>query len=171
MLAGGLLMSGAHEPVMLAEIVDLFAAIPQGVLLDATLGMAGHATAILRRHTGLHVVGIDRDDMAIRNAQQLAATLGSPDASRFRAVHARFDHAASALRDIGVSQLSGALFDLGVSSPQLDIAERGFSYRNDAPLDMRMDRSEGVSAWHVVNEYDADTLTEILRRNADERFA
>jgi 16S rRNA (cytosine1402-N4)-methyltransferase len=171
MLAGGLLMSGAHEPVMLAEIVDLFAAIPQGVLLDATLGMAGHATAILRRHTGLHVVGIDRDDMAIRNAQQLAATLGSPDASRFRAVHARFDHAMSALRDIGVSQLSGALFDLGVSSPQLDIAERGFSYRNDAPLDMRMDRSEGVSAWHVVNEYDADTLTEILRRNADERFA
>ena len=170
-MAGGLLMSGAHEPVMLAEIVELFATIPDGVLLDATLGMAGHATAILRRHQGLRVVGIDRDDMAIAHANQLKASLGSADASRFTVVHARFDRASDALSGLGIDRLSGALFDLGVSSPQLDLAERGFSFRNDAPLDMRMDRSEGVSAWHVVNEYDVDTLADILRRNADERFA
>ena len=171
MLAGGLLMSGTHEPVMLTEIVELFVPIPNGVLLDATLGMAGHATAILRRHQGLQIVGIDRDMMAITHAHATKATLGATDAARFGAVHARFDGAVDALRNLGIGHLSGALFDLGVSSPQLDIAERGFSYRNDAPLDMRMDRSEGVSAWHVVNEYDAGTITDILQRNADERFA
>ena len=170
-MAGGLLMSGAHEPVMLAEIVELFATIPDGVLLDATLGMAGHATAILRRHQGLRVVGIDRDDMAIAHANQVRAGLGTADAARFTAVHARFDRATDALRDLGIDHLSGALFDLGVSSPQLDVADRGFSFRNDAPLDMRMDRREGISAWNIVNEYDAETLAEILRRNADERFA
>jgi 16S rRNA (cytosine1402-N4)-methyltransferase len=169
-LAGGLLMGGAHEPVMLAEIVELFAPIPPGVLLDATLGMAGHATAILRRHQGLRIVGIDRDDMAIANAARLQTELGA-ESARLTAVRARFDRAAGVLHELGVNELSGALFDLGVSSPQLDIAERGFSYRNDAPLDMRMDRDERLSAWHVVNEYDADTLADILRRNADERYA
>jgi 16S rRNA (cytosine1402-N4)-methyltransferase len=141
------------------------------VLLDATLGMAGHAMAILGRHQGLQVVGIDRDMMAIQHANNAKATLAATDAARFSAVHARFDAATDALRGLGIHQLSGALFDLGVSSPQLDLAERGFSYRNEAPLDMRMDRTEGVSAWHVVNEYSADTITDILRRNADERFA
>ena len=170
MLAGGLLMSGAHEPVMLAEIVELFAEIPDGVLLDATLGLAGHATAILRRHSGLRVVGIDRDQMAIINAHQVKTSLGS-DAARFDAVRARFDDAPRILRALGVDQLSGALFDLGVSSPQLDVVERGFSYRNEARLDMRMDRSATLSAWHVVNEYDVDALADLLRRNADERFA
>jgi len=169
-LAGGLLMGEAHEPVMLAEIVELFAPIPPGVLLDATLGMAGHATAILERHQGLRIVGIDRDDMAIANAARLQTELGA-NSARLTAVRARFDRAADALRELGIDKLSGALFDLGVSSPQLDIAERGFSYRNDAPLDMRMDRDERLSAWHVVNEYDADTLAAILRRNADERYA
>lgn len=170
MLAGGLLMSGAHEPVMLAEIVELFAEIPDGVLLDATLGLAGHATAILRRHQGLQVVGIDQDDMAIANAATVAATLGN-DARRFSVRRARFDRAVAVLHETGVEQLSGALFDLGVSSPQLDVAERGFSYRNDAPLDMRMDRSQHLSAWHVVNEYDEERLADLLAHNADERFA
>ncbi|NCZ89181.1 MAG: 16S rRNA (cytosine(1402)-N(4))-methyltransferase RsmH [Actinobacteria bacterium] len=170
MLAGGLLMSGAHEPVMLAEIVELFAEIPDGVLLDATLGLAGHATAILRRHSGLRVVGIDRDEMAILNAHQVKTSLGA-DAARFDAVRGRFDDAPRILRALGVDQLSGALFDLGVSSPQLDVVERGFSYRNEARLDMRMDRSATLSAWHVVNEYDTDALADLLRRNADERFA
>jgi 16S rRNA (cytosine1402-N4)-methyltransferase len=156
---------------MLAEIVELFAQIPDGVVLDATLGMAGHAIAILRRHPGLHVVGIDRDAMAVAHGNQIKASLASGKAARFSVVHSRFDQAVVALQELGVAQLSGALFDLGVSSPQLDIAERGFSYRNDAPLDMRMDRSESISAWHVVNEYDADTIADILRRNADERFA
>jgi len=163
-------MGEAHEPVMLAEIVELFAPIPPGVMLDATLGMAGHATAILERHQGLRIVGIDRDDMAIANAARLQTARGA-DSARLTAVRARFDRAADALRELGIGKLSGALFDLGVSSPQLDIVERGFSYRNDAPLDMRMDRNERLSAWHVVNEYDAETLAAILRRNADERYA
>ena len=169
-MAGGLLMGEAHEPVMLAEIVELFAPIPGGTLLDATLGMAGHAKAILARHKGLRVVGIDRDDMAIVNAELVKASLGA-DAPRLTAVHARFDRAAEVLGSLGIDRLSGALFDLGVSSPQLDVAERGFSYRSDAALDMRMDRGERTSAWHVVNEYDAESLADILRRNADERYA
>jgi 16S rRNA (cytosine1402-N4)-methyltransferase len=163
-------MGEAHEPVMLAEIVELFAPIPDGTLLDATLGMAGHAMAILGRHQGLRIVGIDRDDMAIVNAELVKASLGA-DAPRLTAVHARFDRAAAVLGGLGIDRLSGALFDLGVSSPQLDIAERGFSYRSDAALDMRMDRGERLSAWHVVNEYDAESLADILRRNADERYA
>jgi 16S rRNA (cytosine1402-N4)-methyltransferase len=163
-------MGEAHEPVMLAEIVELFAPIPGGTLLDATLGMAGHAKAILARHKGLRVVGIDRDDMAIVNAELVKASLGA-DAPRLTAVHARFDRAAEVLGSLGIDRLSGALFDLGVSSPQLDVAERGFSYRSDAALDMRMDRGERTSAWHVVNEYDAESLADILRRNADERYA
>jgi 16S rRNA (cytosine1402-N4)-methyltransferase len=163
-------MGEAHEPVMLAEIVELFAPIPDGTLLDATLGMAGHAKAILARHKGLRVVGIDRDDMAIVNAGLVKASLGA-DAPRLTAVHARFDRAAEVLGSLGIDRLSGALFDLGVSSPQLDVAERGFSYRSDAALDMRMDRGERTSAWHVVNEYDAESLADILRRNADERYA
>ena len=156
---------------MLAEVVELFAHIPDGVLLDATLGMAGHATAILRRHRGLQVVGIDRDEMAVAHAHRIKASLEPSEAARFTVVHSRFDRATEALRGLGIDRISGALFDLGVSSPQLDLAERGFSYRNEAPLDMRMDRTEGLSAWHVVNEYDATTLAELLRRNADERFA
>lgn len=170
-MTGGLPTGGAHEPVMLAEIVELFAPIPDGVLLDATLGMAGHATAILRRHRGLHVVGIDRDEMAVAHTHRIKESLEAGDAARFTVVHSRFDRATGVLKGLGIERLSGALFDLGVSSPQLDLAERGFSYRNDAPLDMRMDRTEGLSAWNVVNEYDTTTLAELLRRNADERFA
>ncbi|NDG77084.1 MAG: 16S rRNA (cytosine(1402)-N(4))-methyltransferase RsmH [Acidimicrobiia bacterium] len=170
MLAGGLLVSETHEPVMLAEIVELFAEIPDGVLLDATLGLAGHATAILRRHSGLRVVGIDQDDMAITKAQHVKTTLGA-DAARFDAFRGRFDDAARTLRAVGVEHLSGALFDLGVSSPQLDVAERGFSYRHEARLDMRMNRSAALSAWNIVNEYTIDALADLLQRNADERFA
>ncbi len=171
MLAGGLLMSETHAPVMLDEIAELFESVPSGVLLDATFGMGGHSTAILHRHPGLQVVGIDRDLMAIAHAAHVKDTLGSADAARLRVMHTRFDGAVEALDQLGVTRLSGALFDLGVSSPQLDNAERGFSYRNDARLDMRMDRSQELSAWNVVNEYDAESIADILRRNADERFA
>ena len=111
MLAGGLLMSGAHEPVMLAEIVELFTTVPNGVVLDATLGMAGHATAILRRHPGLHVVGIDRDDMAIANAAAVKASLGA-DAARFSFHRARFDQAASVLRAAGIERLAMVMWSI-----------------------------------------------------------
>jgi len=164
-------MSGAHEPVMLDEIVEIFATVPQGTILDATLGGAGHAVAILRRHERLRVMGVDRDPNAVANALALRDTLAPADAARFSVHHARFDHLESVMNDAGVTELSGSLFDLGVSSPQLDIAERGFSYRNDGPLDMRMDTTATLTADDVVNRYDEHALIDVLRRHADERFA
>jgi len=164
-------MSGAHEPVMLDEIVEIFATVPQGTILDATLGGAGHAVAILRRHERLRVMGVDRDPTAVANALTLRDTLPAAQAQRFSVHHARFDHLEAVMAQAGVESLSGALFDLGVSSPQLDLAERGFSYRHDGPLDMRMDTTATISADDVVNRYDERTLADVLRRHADERFA
>ena len=164
-------MGGAHAPVMLEEIVEIFATVPQGTILDATLGGAGHAVAILRRHERLRVMGVDRDPTAVANALALRDTLEPAEAQRFSVHHARFDHLEAVMEQAGIEQLSGALFDLGVSSPQLDIAERGFSYRNDGPLDMRMDTTATLSADDVVNRYDEHALADVLRRHADERFA
>jgi 16S rRNA (cytosine1402-N4)-methyltransferase len=164
-------MSGAHEPVMLAEIVEIFATVPEGTILDATLGGAGHAVAILRRFERLRVMGVDRDPTAVANAVTLRDTLPPQQAQRFSVHHVRFDHLEAVMADAGVESLSGALFDLGVSSPQLDVAERGFSYRHDGPLDMRMDTTATISAADVVNGYGERELADVLRRHADERFA
>ena len=158
-----------HESVMLAEIVDVFAEMNNGVFLDATLGGAGHSVALLRAHTELRLLGIDQDDVALGAA---AAILSQADCSgRATLRRARFDSLSTVVAEEGIGSLAGALFDLGVSSPQFDVAERGFSYRFDAPLDMRMDRSQSFSADDVVNGYDADALARMLRLNADERFA
>ncbi|MGZ4694953.1 MAG: 16S rRNA (cytosine(1402)-N(4))-methyltransferase RsmH [Acidimicrobiales bacterium] len=155
---------------MLTEIVELFAPVPAGVVIDATLGGGGHTRAILTAHPHLRVVGIDQDEVA------LAATAPLVDEfpGRFAAVHGRFDRSATIAADAvaGASdQVTGVLFDLGVSSPQLDQADRGFSYRQDAPLDMRMDRSTGPTAADVVNTYDERELAGVLRQFGDERFA
>ena len=175
----------AHRPVMLDEIVGIFAAVPAGVILDATLGGGGHAEAILDSRDDLLVIGVDRDPAALAAATARLERFGS----RFRAVHARFDDfarimptdqiqrptvdelAASDLDGSTRELLSGALFDLGVSSPQLDRAERGFSFRQSGPLDMRMDTTAPWSASDVVNGYDVDELARIIRRYGDERFA
>ena len=159
----------AHLPVMLEQITDVFSDMNDGVFLDATLGGAGHSTAILTAHPRVSLLGIDQDDMALESAEQVLAAAGCSGRVALR--RARFDAAALIAAKEGISALSGALFDLGVSSPQFDVAERGFSYRFDAPLDMRMDRTQTLSADVIVNTYDEDALTSMLRRNADERHA
>ena len=159
----------AHLPVMLEQITNVFSDMNDGVFLDATLGGAGHSAAILTAHPQLSLLGIDQDDMALESAEQVLAAAGCGGRVALR--RARFDAAALIAAKEGIGALSGALFDLGVSSPQFDIAERGFSYRFDAPLDMRMDRSQTLSAEVIVNTYDEDALTSMLRRNADERHA
>ncbi|MCC6437285.1 MAG: 16S rRNA (cytosine(1402)-N(4))-methyltransferase RsmH [Acidimicrobiales bacterium] len=158
-----------HEPVMVAEIVDLFAVVPAGTVLDATVGGGGHAEALLERHGHLRVLGLDRDPMALAAARQRLERFGD----RVTLVHARFDGLAEVLRrdDVRVhlgGGLAGALFDLGVSSPQLDRAERGFSYRFDAPLDMRMDTTQTRSAADVLNTASEQQLERILRDFGDE---
>ena len=160
----------SHEPVMLNEIVECFATVPPGVLVDATFGLGGHAKAILNAHPSLQILGLDQDADAIAHAEKMI----SSDASlrgRLTVRRVRFDSLKEVLEELSISEISGALFDLGVSSPQLDIAERGFSYRNDGPLDMRMDQRSELSAADVVNSYEVSELANLIARNADERFA
>ena len=160
----------SHEPVMLNEIVECFATVPPGVLVDATFGLGGHAKAILNAHPSLQILGLDQDADAIAHAEKMI----SSDASlrgRLTVRRVRFDSLKQVLEELSISEISGALFDLGVSSPQLDIAERGFSYRNDGPLDMRMDQRSELSAADVVNSYEVSELANLIARNADERFA
>lgn len=157
----------AHEPVMVDEIVAVFAGVPAGTVVDATVGGGGHSAALLDAHEHLDVIGLDRDERALAAAGARLARFGG----RARLFHRRFDGLADVLAEHDIDAISGALFDLGVSSPQLDHADRGFSYRNDGPLDMRMDRTQPLSAHDVVNGYDVDTLERLIARYGDERFA
>ena len=156
-----------HRPVMLGEIVELFGPVPPGVLLDGTLGGAGHARALLEAHPGLRLVGIDRDPDAVAAASAALRGLGE----RAAVLRARFSEAGPALDGLGVAGLSGALLDLGVSSWQLDRAERGFGYSHDGPLDMRMDPTSGPSAADLVNTLPEGELARLLGDYGDERFA
>ena len=156
-----------HRPVMLDEITELFAMVPPGTVVDATLGGGGHSASLLRHHPQIDVLGIDQDAEALDAATEALSEF----APRVRTSHRRFDQLAEALDDHGVDEISGALFDLGVSSPQLDHADRGFSYRNEGPLDMRMDADQRWSAADVVNGYDERELADVIRRYGDERFA
>lgn len=142
--------------------------IPSGYFVDATLGGGGHATTILSQRSDLTLVGIDQD----ADARAASAARLSPFGDRVKIVAGRFDRLTELLEShIGGVNVSGFLFDLGVSSPQLDRPERGFSFRNDGPLDMRMDRSATLTAADVVNNYDHKDLTAILKHYGDERFA
>jgi 16S rRNA (cytosine1402-N4)-methyltransferase len=173
----GLRMNQAfsHEPVMANEVVDLLSGVPTGLILDATLGGAGHTQLLLDAAPGISVLGIDRDPMAISAASAALQPYGSRAIVR----RARFDSLAEVVRsvqdDLGVPDaqrgLSGVLFDLGVSSPQLDTADRGFSYRRDAPLDMRMDPTVGHTAADIVNSADEDTMVQLFADNGETRFA
>ena len=157
----------SHDPVMVREITDLFAGVPHGFVLDATLGGAGHTTAILDAHPGLSVLGLDRDLAALAASRERLAPYGD----RVMLQHRRFDDLDAAMLEAGISELSGALFDLGVSSHQFDSGERGFSYRHDAPLDMRMDTTEATTAADVVNQASEIEIAQILREYSDEKFA
>jgi len=152
---------------MADEITKLFAKVPEGVVLDATLGGGGHAELLLERYEHLRVLGLDRDEVALAAARERLARFGD----RLMVHHCRFDRLEDAMEAFSVDTLSGALFDLGVSSPQLDESGRGFSYRNEAPLDMRMDRSQAWTAADVVNGYPVDQLARVLQQYGDERFA
>lgn len=160
-----------HRPVLVDLVVELFAPVPPGVVVDATLGGGGHAEALLDAHPHLSVLGLDRDPAAIAAAGARLARFGD----RVTVRRTRFDRIASVVAEVlpglGHDGASGALFDLGVSSPQFDQPERGFSYRGDGPLDMRMDPSQPFSAAELVNETDQASLARLLRDNSDERFA
>ena len=154
---------------MLDEILDVFSDMEQGVFLDATLGGAGHSCAVLLAHPAVKLLGLDQDTDALGASAETLAAHGLSGRATLR--HARFDAIAEIAAEEGLGSLAGALFDLGVSSHQFDVSERGFSYRFDAPLDMRMNQSASFSADDVVNRYERDELVRVLRENADERFA
>jgi 16S rRNA (cytosine1402-N4)-methyltransferase len=156
-----------HVPVMAVEVIKLFRSVPAGVLVDATLGGAGHARLLLEARPDCTLVGIDRDLDALAAAASVLAPFGDRVVLR----HARFDALPTIMSDLRLPPVSGVLFDLGVSSPQLDRVERGFSYRAAGPLDMRMDASSAWTAADVVNGYDEGRLADVLRRHGDERFA
>jgi 16S rRNA (cytosine1402-N4)-methyltransferase len=169
-LVEGLQMSQApfsHIPVMAAEIIDLFETVPRGVILDATVGGGGHAAALLAAHPHLDIVGLDQDPDALAAAGERLAPFGG----RARLVASRFDALGAVVDRLGVGPLSGALFDLGVSSPQLDRPERGFSYRADADLDMRMNPEVGPTAADLVNTMGEAELVRLLADNGEGRFA
>ncbi len=159
-----------HVPVLRDRILELLSPAlqrPGAVFLDGTLGMGGHTEAVLAACPAARAVGIDRDTEALALAGERLAAHGD----RFTGVHAVYDELPSVLHDLGLPTVDAVLFDLGVSSLQLDEAERGFAYRHDAPLDMRMDQSAGITAAEVLNTYDAADLERILREYGEERFA
>ncbi|MGH3388051.1 MAG: 16S rRNA (cytosine(1402)-N(4))-methyltransferase RsmH [Actinomadura sp.] len=164
-----------HVPVLLDRVLALLAPAlaapgPGGhdpVHVDATLGMGGHAEAVLSAHPRLRLVGLDRDTTALDRARRRLAPFGD----RVTLAHAVYDELPRVLDELAVPRVEGVLFDLGVSSPQLDEAERGFAYSYDAPLDMRMDRTQPLTAAEVVNTYPVEALARILREYGEERFA
>ena len=156
-----------HKPVLLDECLDALAIRPDGVYLDGTLGRAGHSLEILRRLTTGRLIGIDRDMTAIEAAKERLAEFGD----RVTLVHSNFSDLGDVLRQLNVSGVDGMLFDLGVSSPQLDEAQRGFSYMQDAPLDMRMDATASLDAAQVVNTWSYEELRRILFDYGEERYA
>lgn len=160
-------MAFVHEPVLLAEVLQWMNVRGNGVYADGTLGGGGHSGAMLEASGGTATLyGIDRDENAIA-----AATARLEQYPGFHAIHGNFHDAKALLSQAGAPPLDGALLDLGVSSPQLDQAERGFSYHEDAPLDMRMDRSQGMTAADLLAEVSEGELTRILREYGEEKWA
>lgn len=159
-----------HVPVLLERVLTLLGPAltdRDAVAVDATLGLGGHAEALLAAHPRLTLVGLDRDPQALARSRERLA----PFAQRIHLVHAVYDRMPEVLDELGLPEVDGVLFDLGVSSMQLDHAERGFAYAQDAPLDMRMDQTSGETAADVVNGYPVSELARILREYGEERFA
>ena len=154
---------------MLERCVEALAAaaVPGAVFVDATLGLGGHSEALLTRFPAIRLIGLDRDPQALSRSRERLA----PFADRIDLVHAIYDELPAVLDRLGVARIHGILFDLGVSSLQLDLRERGFAYAYDAPLDMRMDQTARLTAYEVVNTYSAADLARILREYGEERFA
>ncbi len=162
-----------HVPVLLDRVLELLGPAldrPGAVLVDATLGLGGHSAALLAAHPEAVLVGLDRDREALRRSAERLAGLGGV-AGRIHLVHAVYDQLPDVLDELAIDRIDAALFDLGVSSMQLDQAERGFSYAQDAPLDMRMDSEDRLTAEEVVNSYPVPQLARVLRDFGEERFA
>ena len=156
-----------HRPVLLDECIEGLNIRGEGVYLDGTLGRAGHSEQIVRRLTSGRLICVDRDRAALDAARERLA----PWLDRVELVHSNFDRVDEILDRLSVSGVDGMLFDLGVSSPQLDDGTRGFSYMQDAPLDMRMDREEGLTAAEVVNSWPREELRRIIAQYGEERYA
>jgi 16S rRNA (cytosine1402-N4)-methyltransferase len=157
----------AHQPVMGREVTELLTPVPPGLIVDATVGGGGHARLVLDARDDVSVLGIDRDPDAVTAARGALAGFGR----RARVERGRFEDLAGIVSTEREGNIVGILFDLGVSSPQLDRAERGFSYWADAPLDMRMDSAQELTAAEVVNTYSEEDLAAIIAGNGEERFA
>ena len=156
-----------HVSVLLQECIDGLNIKPDGIYVDGTLGGAGHSSQIAARLTTGRLIGIDRDQVALKAAGERLAPYGD----RVTLVHSNFCEIKQVLQQLGISGVDGILLDLGVSSPQLDDGERGFSYMADAPLDMRMNRSDALTAYHVVNQWSYEELRRILFDYGEERYA
>ncbi len=161
-------MEFSHVPVLLEECIDGLNIKPDGIYVDGTLGGAGHSSEICKRLSpnGM-LIGIDRDEEALRVSSKRLEEFDCKKAF----VHGNYSDIKNILRELDIEEIDGALLDLGVSSYQLDNPERGFSYMNDAALDMRMDRSEGMTAYDIVNEYSKDELYRIIKSYGEERWA
>ena len=158
----------SHLPVMVREVVELLLPVPDGLIVDCTVGGAGHSAALLDARPDVRLLGIDRDADAVVAARSRLAPFGD----RAQVVEGGFEQLAELVDRYGEGEhVMGILMDLGVSSPQLDRPERGFSYRFDAPLDMRMDAKQALTAADVVNGYDEAELADVIARNGEERFA
>lgn len=156
-----------HVSVLLWECIDALDIKPDGIYVDGTLGGAGHSSQIAKRLTTGRLIGIDRDRVALAAAGERL----KPYENNVTLVHSNFSEVKQVLQDLGIPGVDGILLDLGVSSPQLDDGERGFSYMADAPLDMRMNRSDSLSAYEVVNQWSYDELKRILYDYGEERYA
>jgi 16S rRNA (cytosine1402-N4)-methyltransferase len=161
-------MEFSHTPVLLQEVMDLLGCSPGNVVVDCTVGGGGHAYEILKRILpGGYLIGIDRDPNALNAAEKRLEEF----ANHFTLVHSNYINMERILEDLGIKEVDGILMDLGVSSHQLDEKERGFSYMQDASLDMRMDPTQAFSAYNVVNEYSQNELRRIIRNYGEERWA
>jgi len=160
-------MEFSHISVLLNECLDHLAIRPDGVYLDGTLGGAGHSSEIVRRLTTGRLIGVDRDPVALRAAEQRLA----PWMEHVTLIHGNFRDVGRILDELGLPGIDGMLFDLGVSSPQLDDGSRGFSYMTDAPLDMRMDGGDSLTAHEIVNTWPREELRRILFEYGEERYA
>ena len=156
-----------HKSVLLDECIQGLNINPDGIYLDGTLGGAGHSSQIVRRLTTGRLIGVDRDQVALEAAAQRLA----PWKERVTLVHSNFKDIDGILDRLGIEKVDGMLFDLGVSSPQLDDGQRGFSYMADAPLDMRMNREDRLTAYDVVNQWPREELRRILYEYGEERYA
>lgn len=156
-----------HKSVLLQETIDLLQVKDDGVYVDCTLGRGGHTSEILKRCTKGHVYALDCDPQAIEQSRPRLDAIGS----NYTLIQTKFENLKTVLKERNVTQVDGILLDLGVSSPQFDDESRGFSYRSDARLDMRMDPSQELDAWQVVNNYSQEQLTEVIRTYGEDPFA